>query len=164
MSYSQFTVAKTACYLSGDRITGLQLQKLLYLMHMFHLGRTGRPLIAKEHFEAWKHEPVLPILYSRTCTFGTSPIPHDIFYKNDIIPKEDTEAYKSIRTVLIKMLNAKLEHLIPLVRNPRGAWGKHYKKGALNILIPDEDIREDYTYSKEIQMCLLSSNQCTYKP
>ena len=144
MSYSSYTVAKTVCYLSGDSLTNLQVHKLMYLMHMYHLGRVNEPLITGEAFEAWKYGPVLPKIYSRTFTFGSNPIPHDIFYKNDIIPNEDTEAYKSITTVLSKLINVQPGHLVALTHHPGGAWKKHYKAGLMNIPIPDKDIQEEY--------------------
>ena len=144
MSYSSYTVAKTVCYLSGDSLTDLQVHKLLYLMHMYHLGRVNRPLIAGEAFEAWKYGPVLPKIYSRTFTFNSNPIPHDIFYKNELIPKEDTEAYKSIRDVLSKLINVEPSHLFSLTHRSGGAWKKHYDAGVMNIQIPDKDIQEEY--------------------
>lgn len=144
MTYSSYTVAKTVCFLSGDSLTSLELHKILYLLHMYHLGRLGKPLIAKEAFEAWKYSPTLPKIHKRIFNFGSSTIPHNIFYKDELIPKEDSEAYKTIREILTKLMKIPLSKLSSLVRHPNGAWKKHYKKGAMNIQIPDEEIKQEY--------------------
>ena len=46
-------------------ITHLQLQKLVFLAHGWHLAlhENNAPLISDEYAEAWKHGPVFPSLY-----------------------------------------------------------------------------------------------------
>lgn len=57
----------------GIEITPLQLQKLVYIAHGYHLAQTDKPLI-NETVEAWKYGPVIPALYSEFSHVGARPI------------------------------------------------------------------------------------------
>jgi len=57
----------------GRAITPLQLTKLVYLAHGWHLGLTGKPLL-DESPEAWQYGPVLPSVYHEFKSFGNEPI------------------------------------------------------------------------------------------
>src|SRR5829696_6466136 len=59
---------------SGDLISNLKLQKLVYYAQGFHLTTKGRPLF-KENIEAWVHGPVVPELYHAFKDCGSSAIP-----------------------------------------------------------------------------------------
>ncbi len=67
---------------SGDVMTNLRLQKLVYYAQAWHLALTGEPLF-EDDFEAWVHGPVIPHLYRRFKENGwraidraaTSPMP-----------------------------------------------------------------------------------------
>ena len=56
MSIPAYSAARYICARGDWRVTNLALQKILYLAHMVHLGRTGRALIDGE-FEAWDYGP-----------------------------------------------------------------------------------------------------------
>ena len=58
---------------SGDVITNLKAQKLLYYAQGISLAKTGKPLF-DEDFIAWQHGPVIPGLYDELKTFGRSQI------------------------------------------------------------------------------------------
>lgn len=57
-------------------ITPLQMQKLVYIAHGWHLGITGQPLVADEYAEAWEFGPVFPSLYHEFKHFRGNPIKH----------------------------------------------------------------------------------------
>ncbi|MFW1678599.1 Panacea domain-containing protein [Pontibacter sp. JAM-7] len=59
---------------SGDNITHLKLQKLLYYTQGWHLAIHGRTLFSST-FEAWAHGPVSPEIYARFKSYGWDPIP-----------------------------------------------------------------------------------------
>lgn len=61
---------------SGDVLTNLKLQKLVYYAQGFHLALTGKPLF-KEKIAAWEHGPVVPELYHELKAFGSSQIAID---------------------------------------------------------------------------------------
>ena len=49
---------------SGEAITHLKLQKLLYFAQAWHLANKGEPLFDTE-FQAWTHGPVARLIYDR---------------------------------------------------------------------------------------------------
>jgi uncharacterized phage-associated protein len=65
---------------SGDLISNLKLQKLLYYAQGFHLALFDRPLFL-EPLEAWTHGPVVPELfdyYHQQYGWNAIPCPQEI--------------------------------------------------------------------------------------
>lgn len=58
---------------TGDVITNLKAQKLLYYAQGIVLAKTKKPLF-DDDFVAWQHGPVIPSLYQQLKTFGSSQI------------------------------------------------------------------------------------------
>jgi uncharacterized phage-associated protein len=58
---------------SGDKISPMKLQKLVYYAHGWFAGYTGKPLI-NESVEAWQYGPVIPSLYQEFKRFGSGEI------------------------------------------------------------------------------------------
>ena len=58
---------------SGEDISPMKLQKLVYYAHGWHLGILGEPLI-DEQVEAWQFGPVIRSLYHEFKDFGNQPI------------------------------------------------------------------------------------------
>jgi uncharacterized phage-associated protein len=59
---------------SGDTISNLKLQKLVYYAQGYHLAIYDEPLFS-EQIEAWTHGPVVPDLYHRFKSYGSSSLP-----------------------------------------------------------------------------------------
>lgn len=59
---------------SGDTISNLKLQKLVYYAQGFSLVLLDKPLFG-EKIEAWMHGPVVPDLYRRFKQHGNSALP-----------------------------------------------------------------------------------------
>jgi uncharacterized phage-associated protein len=59
---------------SGDVITHLKLQKLLYYAQGWHLAIRNQPLFSAK-IEAWAHGPVCPLIWERFKRFSFEPIP-----------------------------------------------------------------------------------------
>ena len=59
---------------SGDLLSHLKLQKLVYYAQAFHLAIFGKPLFS-ETVQAWDHGPVVPALYQEYKVYGSGPIP-----------------------------------------------------------------------------------------
>lgn len=59
---------------TGDTMTSLRLQKLVYYAQSWHLALTGTPLF-EEDFEAWVHGPVVPSLYVKYQGMSYKPLP-----------------------------------------------------------------------------------------
>jgi uncharacterized phage-associated protein len=66
---------------SGDSISNLKLQKLVYYAQGLHLACFDQPLF-NEDIQAWAHGPVVPELYYkyRGCGSGTLPINSNLDY------------------------------------------------------------------------------------
>lgn len=64
---------------SGDIISNLKLQKLVYYAQGFSLALLDKPLFS-EKIEAWMHGPVIPVLYRhyRRCGNNALPTPDQI--------------------------------------------------------------------------------------
>ena len=58
---------------AGRSLTAMQLQKLVFFAHGWHLALTGEPLV-DEHPEAWQYGPVFPNLYHMFKEFGSGAI------------------------------------------------------------------------------------------
>ena len=59
---------------SGDIISHLKLQKLVYYAQGFHLAMFDKPLF-DERVEAWTHGPVVPALYHTYKQYESGCIP-----------------------------------------------------------------------------------------
>jgi len=59
---------------TGDSISNLKLQKLVYYAQGFHLAIFDAPLFS-EGIEAWILGPVIPKLYDKYKVYGSGPIP-----------------------------------------------------------------------------------------
>lgn len=74
LSFAQYT---------GDVITNLKLQKLLYYAQAWFLvNNEGRRLFPEE-IEAWQYGPVIPSIYQKYKDFGRTPIEVDYDYEKD---------------------------------------------------------------------------------
>lgn len=57
----------------GRAITPMQLLKLVYIAHGWHLGYLGQPLIDEE-VQAWKYGPVIQSLYNQLRHYGSGAV------------------------------------------------------------------------------------------
>ncbi len=77
---------------SGQTLTNMQIQKLVYIAHGYGLAILDRPLI-KQHVEAWRYGPVIPALYNALREYGAGFVPQPI----EVFPKETlTETDKAL--------------------------------------------------------------------
>lgn len=136
------SVAKYICEKAGWQVTNLQLQKLLYLTQMFHMGRNGGEKLFDGGFEAWDYGPVEPSLYHRAKVFGSDCI-SDIFH-NARTFREGDPRRKVMDDVCRKFLPYSAGDLVEITHADGGAWAAHYVPKARNIRIPDADIWGEY--------------------
>ena len=148
-------VLDAAQYLVDQRpatLTHLQIQKLLYLGHMVHLGVHDAPLVVG-HFEAWDFGPVHPVLYHSIKHFGSRPI-DEIPYGKGVI-EGITE--HSVMDYIIGTFSQKTgADLVRITHWEQGAWWKHYRPMVRGIVIPDDDITEEY---RDIMRLPISSHE-----
>ena len=141
MTVSVFAAAKRMGKKSDWSLSNLKIQKMLYIAHMFHLGRHKTPLV-DGYFEAWDYGPVHPNLYHRLKIFGASPVTN-IFRRDGNVPDDGTEADLIDETVTA-LADAPPGVLVGITHLKDGAWSKNYVSGARGIRIQNEDILEEY--------------------
>ncbi|WP_018875273.1 Panacea domain-containing protein [Thioalkalivibrio sp. ALJ8] len=139
MTVSAISAAKAICEASDWSVSNLALQKILYIAHMVHYGRTGQPLI-DESFEAWDYGPVVPAVYHRAKAFGSDPV-GNVFH--GARPIEDERALKVIEQTVASLKDKHPGDLVEITHWDGGAWSKHYPKGR-NQIIPHDDIFREY--------------------
>ena len=140
MTISSFEAAYEICKLSNWTITNLKLQKILYLSHLFYLGKNKVPLFDEE-FEAWLHGPVLPSLYKHVKVFGSRPITN-VF--SSVSEKKDSPELLFLEEKFKELENISAWDLVVMTHLKGGAWEKHFNKENRNIKIPSQDILEEY--------------------
>lgn len=140
MTVPVLSAAQWLAHRSGWSLSNLELQKLIYIAHMFHLGRTGEPLVTGQ-FEAWDYGPVHPALYHRVKVFGSDPV-GNIFNDVPDVPKGPerdilNEAYDELGA-------AGPGVLVNATHRKGGAWATNYVPGAKGLIIPNTDILAEY--------------------
>ena len=79
---------------SGDSITHLKLQKLLYYAQAWSLVLINKPMF-KEEIQAWMHGPVVPEVYEEYSQYGHKEIP-----KPDKCPNIEREYEEVLEEVM----------------------------------------------------------------
>lgn len=139
MAISLMSAARAVCEEAGWNVSNLELQKLLYVSHMIHLGETGRPLI-NENFEAWDYGPVVPELYHEVKMFGRSDV-RDVFFR---ATRPGGDALRVIRHVVNSLKTWTPGQLVAFTHEAHGAWAKNYRAGTRGIKISNADILAEY--------------------
>lgn len=136
------SVCKLICE-SGDwKVTNLQLQKVLYLAQMVHMGQNGGEPLADAHFEAWDYGPVEPTVYRKVRMFGSGPI-QDVF--TEARPFKQTDPRRALlKQVCADLLPRRAGELVEITHWKDGAWARHYEAGARGTPIPNADIVAEY--------------------
>ena len=136
---SVLIAARTLGEVSDWRLTNLEMQKVLYVAQMLHLGRTGVP-ICREPFEAWEYGPVVPRLYRNNKSHGRKPVPA---FAGPGFGIESTE-YLAIVDALAMVGHMTPSQLIEYTHRQGGAWERYYKAGDKSQEIPNSAILEEF--------------------
>jgi uncharacterized phage-associated protein len=125
-----------------DKLTPMQLLKLVYIAHGWMLGLYGRPLI-NDKVEAWQYGPVIPALYQHVRKYKGEPITKKIsayFDNGDLDVLEDDvigqvyEAYGSKPGM----------HLSRITHAKGTPWELTYEDGSFGLTIPTDIIEDHY--------------------
>lgn len=141
MTISTAQAAKTMASILNWNVTNLELQKMLYIAHLFFLGRTGQELVDEE-FEAWDYGPVLPSLYREVKFFGSDTI-MDVFQTNTA--NEDSIEFQTLKEMAKHLSSFTAGQLVNITHHRDSAWAHHYKPRIMGIKIPRESIELEYT-------------------
>ena len=143
----------------GKPLTPLQIIKLVYIAHGWHLALTGVPLI-NEPPEAWQYGPVIPSLYHALKTYGNAPVTGKIsddriqpgmrfqFVTQEIPTPADERIRAFLDSVWKGYKRFSGSQLSTMTHQPGTPWhktweeqGAKYSKG---VDIPEPLIREHY--------------------
>lgn len=141
MTVHALSAARSLCELRNWGISNLELQKVLYVAQMYHLGMTNTPLIA-EAFEAWDYGPVVPDVYARAKGFGKSAIPN-VFHWVPPVP-EGTNEMATLKAISASTKNFTPGQLVDITHWVGGAWAKVYRPNEKGITIPNGLILDEY--------------------
>jgi uncharacterized phage-associated protein len=134
---------------SGNPVTQMKLQKLVYFAHGLHLAADDGPLI-NETFQAWKFGPVVPSIYHDYKFYGSSPISDPGLYfvfgdaesADNQLAKIKTSATKSIDATWDGLKDVSAVQLSNWTHKDGSPWKEHYKPGENDVPIPNEDIKK----------------------
>ncbi len=141
MPISAFAAAKHIGKMSDWSKSNLEIQKILYIAHMLHLGNWQKRLV-QEHFQAWDLGPVIPVLYHKAKIFGADPV-KNIFRSVSDLDGSQPEA-KTLHSTFNIVCGHTGGQLVAITHCKYGAWYKNYQPGALHVVIPNEDIIEEF--------------------
>lgn len=140
MPASVMQVARTLGQAANWSLSNLEMQKIIYIAEMLHLGRTGAPLL-KDEWQAWDYGPVQPDLYHKAKVYGTAPV-RDIFLSPPLPP--GNSEHKAIVDAYKLMKNLTPGRMVSVTHRPTGAWARNYKAGRKGVRIPKAEIRAEY--------------------
>lgn len=147
MTVQAMSAARTLCELRNWGVSNLELQKLLYIAHMLHLGEFHRPLVS-EAFEAWDYGPVVPSVYHQAKGFGNEPV-RNVFHGSQSVVVNSTEM-GAIKSALDSTKGFSPRRLVTITHWPEGAWAKVYKPNRYGIVIPNSLIEEEYVKRERV--------------
>ncbi len=145
---SIFDAAKYILEKSPYTITQLELQKLLYLAQMQHLGEHEKPLFSAR-FEAWKFGPVNRALYEAINHYGSDSIPSSAIEGDASAIRCDT--HKEVLDQIVSTLAGKTgTQLIRITHWEDGAWAKTFDLDFRYNQIPEPLMAEEYRKRKAL--------------
>lgn len=140
MPVAALSAAKRVCELSGWTLSPLAVQKILYLAHMVHLGRTGGAPLFAERFEARDIGPILPSVHGHLRCFGARPAGNLFHSIQDV---EDVVAGALLHEAVACLGGLSPAKLVAMTCRPGGAWARHYAPAA-NRWILDTELLAEY--------------------
>ena len=96
---------------SGDSITNLKLQKLLYYAQGFHLAMSGGEPLFPENILAWNHGPVVRAVWSRYKDFEWRSIDPPSKHEADDVAPEQREILDAVYAVYGQFTGTRLEDM-----------------------------------------------------
>jgi uncharacterized phage-associated protein len=157
MPYAAVAIANEFIQLaSGNPLSPMKLQKLVYFAHGWCLALTGQPLIS-ERIEAWQWGPVIPALYQEFK--GSGPITRPaaiirfvsdtgkiVWSTPSLDDYPDDEQRREAREIIARVLQEyggfsaiRLSNATHMAGTP---WQQVYQEGRRHTIIPDEMIAD----------------------
>ena len=139
-----FSAARRLGEKSSWTLTHLQMQKMLYIAHMYYLGINNQPLV-DGYFEAWDYGPVHPDLYHYMKRYGADPIPQEALAFASPVDK----THPGVPYLDGAVTTLPRNRLIAITHWEQGAWAKNYEPRVMGIPITDAEIVKEYNNRME---------------
>ena len=144
MAYSAIQIANEIIKKGSKQdlfFTQMQLLKLVYIAHGWHLAIKGEPLVDDE-IQAWKYGPVIPNLYQSISRFGASQITEKIL-SGDIKLTEEGETILDF--VIRNYGQYSAFKLSEITHAPCTPWSQTFNQGGgWAEKIPNNAIKQHY--------------------
>jgi len=139
MGHNAHLIANVILDKMTNRLTPLQVNKLIYFSHGWFLGLHDKALIS-ENIEAWKYGPVIPSIYYMFRSNGADPISFKDYFDEDYTGLDDRES-DIVEQTIEGYGNLPGSTLIMLTHQTGSPWEKCFD-GSRNKVIPEEMIKE----------------------
>ena len=127
----------------GKNLTPLQLIKLVYLCHGWHLAFDRGPLLVDPPL-AWRDGPIVPSMYYALRHFGNTPVKGPIEEGYGPIVMPNTSQTQVIDAVFDAYKHMSASALSALTHQPNTPWDKVWSAKGGNAVIPDELIEPHF--------------------
>lgn len=148
MPYSPIKVANEFLRVASgsepsQRLTPLQLIKLVYIAHGWSLHFYRRPLV-NEPVQAWQYGPVIPTLYNAIKEYRASPVSARI--AGDADPQQlDVEDQRLIEAVFRAYGHLSGTQLSNMTHVANSPWSSIWMSRGRNAVIPNDVIADHYS-------------------
>ena len=122
---------------TGDLMTDLKLQKMLYFAQCWHLVRYDRPLFDSK-IEAWDHGPVVPVVYAEYKKYGSNPI-HASTVNYSLFSDHELDTILDVFAYYGRYSASGLRELSHKSGSP---WAEVYKQNMMHIEIPVKTMKK----------------------
>ena len=136
---------------SGEKLSPMKLQKLVYYAVGWYAGYTGKPLV-DDAVEAWQYGPVFPSLYQEFKRFGSGAITEkavefaDGFQRRVVQPPSDPNVRQFLSNVWASYGKYTAITLSEMTHASDSPWDRTWQnaKGVRNADIPFEVIEQHF--------------------
>ena len=132
-------------------LTHLKLQKLVYIMHGWHLAEFGKPLVNEEP-QAWEYGPVFKSLYHALKIYSSDNIKQpiglprgDSFEFPEISKTKYRDSLEFLKEVWDAYKDATAGELVGATHREGTPWSDAYQAGERNTRISNESIKKYYS-------------------
>ncbi|EMH0062947.1 SocA family protein [Providencia rettgeri] len=122
---------------SGDTISNLKLQKLVYYAQGFSLVLLERPLF-EEKIEAWMHGPVVPELYRKYKDHKNYALPQPESIDSDKYAEDEIDLLDEVWNIYGQFSAWKLRNMT----HEESPWKNNYIEGVGGLEISEDDMIE----------------------